>query len=157
MGKSLQEIYAPNSICFGCGPANQQGLRIRSFVDPQDPQQLIMEWQPEPHHQAFPGVLNGGIVGALLDCHSNWTAAYFLMKRLGLDHPAYTVTSDFHVTLKRPTPVDGKLILKAKVKSISDDRATIEATLESASGKICDTCVGTFVAIKPDHPAYARC
>ena len=30
---------------------------------------------PEPHHLAFEGVLNGGICGALLDCHSNWTAA----------------------------------------------------------------------------------
>ena len=28
--KSLQETYAPNNRCFGCGPANDQGLRIRS-------------------------------------------------------------------------------------------------------------------------------
>ena len=30
--KSLQEMYAPNSFCFGCGPKNPKGLRIRSFV-----------------------------------------------------------------------------------------------------------------------------
>jgi hypothetical protein len=35
---------------------------------------------PEAHHEAFPGMLNGGIAGALLDCHSNWTAAHHLMK-----------------------------------------------------------------------------
>ena len=29
--KSLQDIHAPKSICFGCGPANKEGLRIRSF------------------------------------------------------------------------------------------------------------------------------
>ena len=29
---SLQEIFSPQSICFGCGPANAKGLRIRSIV-----------------------------------------------------------------------------------------------------------------------------
>ena len=28
-------------------------------------------------------MLNGGIVGALLDCHSNWAAAYHLMTNAG--------------------------------------------------------------------------
>jgi hypothetical protein len=38
----------------------------------------VAEFRPELHHEAFPGVLNGGIIGALLDCHSNWTAAWAL-------------------------------------------------------------------------------
>src|SRR6266481_4754655 len=29
--KSLQETYAPNNACWGCGPANTEGLHIRSF------------------------------------------------------------------------------------------------------------------------------
>ena len=33
--------------------------------------------------------------------------------------------------------------------------AVVEATLE-AGGRICDTCRGTFVAVKPGHPAYHR-
>ena len=28
---SVQDKYAPNSICFGCGPANKKGLQIKSF------------------------------------------------------------------------------------------------------------------------------
>ncbi len=76
MSQSLQELHAPLSRCFGCGPANDQGLRIRSIVEGD---KVIAEWMPKAHHEAFPGVLNGGIVGALLDCHSNWTAAHHLM------------------------------------------------------------------------------
>ncbi|PYJ08781.1 MAG: PaaI family thioesterase, partial [Verrucomicrobia bacterium] len=30
--QSLQERYAPENACFGCGPANPDGLHIRSFV-----------------------------------------------------------------------------------------------------------------------------
>jgi len=81
---SLQETYSPNSICFGCGPANEKGLHINSFPRGEE---VVAEWHAEPHHQAFPGMLNGGIIGALLDCQSNWSAAYFLMKRDGKDKP----------------------------------------------------------------------
>ena len=32
-GTSLQEQYGPDSVCYGCGPANPRGLHIRSFPD----------------------------------------------------------------------------------------------------------------------------
>src|SRR6478735_1470844 len=99
--KGLQEIYAPHSECFGCGPSNAKGLRIRSI--PQG-EEVVADWRPESHHEAFPGVLNGGIIGALLDCHSNWTAAWHLMKKAGADHPPCTVTAEYAIKLIRPTP-----------------------------------------------------
>jgi acyl-coenzyme A thioesterase PaaI-like protein len=150
--KSLQEIYAPTSICFGCGPANEKGLHIRSFPEGDE---VVAEWHAEPYYEAFPGILNGGIIGALLDCHSNWTAAYFLMKRDGLDQAPCTVTAEFHVKLLRPTPSNVLITLKARVVDSSEDRATVDAEL-IANGKVCDTCRGVFVAVKEGHPAYHR-
>lgn len=150
--KSVQETYAPNNRCFGCGPANEKGLRIRSF---EEGDTLVAEWRAEPHHQAFDGILNGGICGALLDCHSNWAAATHLMHKQHVDEPPCTVTADFHVTLKRPTPIDALLQLKARVVESGDDRAVVEATLE-ANGKVTATCRGTFVAVKEGHPAFHR-
>jgi acyl-coenzyme A thioesterase PaaI-like protein len=150
--KSLQETYSPNGICFGCGPANEKGLHINSF--PQNGE-VVATWHAQPHHEAFPGMLNGGIIGALLDCHSNWTAAYFLMKRDGADHAPCTVTAEFHVKLLRPTPSNATIHLRARVVDASDDRATVEAEL-IANGKVCDTCRGVFVAVKEGHPAYHR-
>lgn len=150
--KGLQQTYAPKSICFGCGPANAKGLRINSIA--QDGE-VIADWTPEPYHEAFPGVLNGGIIGSLLDCHSNWTAAYHLMKATGASEPPCTVTADYAIKLMRPTPTDGPVHLSAKVVESQSDRATVEATL-TAGGKVCATCRGTFVAVKPGHPAYHR-
>jgi acyl-coenzyme A thioesterase PaaI-like protein len=150
--KSLQETYAPHNACFGCGPSNEKGLKIRSFVQGDE---VVAEWSAQPHHEAFPGVLNGGIIGALLDCHANWTAAYHLMKQAGAESPPCTVTAEFSVRLLRPTPTTGTLTLTAKPLEIKGDRAVIHAELR-ADGKVCDTCTGTFVAVKPGHPAYHR-
>jgi len=99
-------------------------------------------------------VLNGGIIGALLDCHSNWAAAYHLMKQSGADAPPCTVTADFHVKLRRPTPLS-PVRLRAHVVESGPDRAVVEATLE-ADGKVTGTCRGTFVAVKEGHPAFHR-
>ncbi|MGI8430788.1 MAG: PaaI family thioesterase, partial [Chthoniobacterales bacterium] len=148
-GPSLQEKYAPKNACWGCGPANAEGLRLRSF--PQGDDEVVAEWQPEPKYEAFPGVLNGGIIGSLLDCHCNWTASYFRMKQAGEDHPPCTVTADYAIKLLRPTPTDASFFLSAKVGEIKPDRATIEGTL-SAGGKVCATCRGTFVAVTEGHP-----
>ncbi len=83
--KSLQEKYAPHMACFGCGPANEFGLRLRSFA--RGDEAAVCEWQPQPQHEAFPGMVNGGIIGSLIDCHANWTAAHFLMRRDGHETP----------------------------------------------------------------------
>ena len=116
---------------------------------------MIVDFTPEKHHEAFEDVLNGGIIGALLDCHSNWAAAYHLMQKRGETRTPCTVTADFHVKLMRPTPVDGPITLKARVVESTEDRAVVEAEL-IAGGKVCDTCRGTFVAVKEGHPAYHR-
>ena len=92
---SLQETYGPESVCYGCGPANADGFRIRSFPDGDE---VIAEWQPQARHHAFDNVLNGGVIGTLLDCHCNWTAAYHLMQRRGAPKPPTTVTADYHIT-----------------------------------------------------------
>lgn len=150
--QALQDRYAPRNRCFGCGPANEKGLQIKSHVRGDE---VVAEWTPEAHHLAFEGVLNGGICGALLDCHSNWTAAWHLMSAKGEDTPPCTVTADFHVKLKRPTPMDQRLTLRAHVVESEGEQAVVKASLE-AGGKVTATCTGTFVAVEPGHPAYHR-
>jgi acyl-coenzyme A thioesterase PaaI-like protein len=149
---ALQDTYAPNNRCFGCGPANEKGLRIKSFPEGDE---VVCEWTPQEHHQAFPGALNGGICGALFDCHSNWTAAHHLMKKSGATSPPSTVTADFHVRLRKPTPMDGPLRIRARVVESGADRATVEASIE-ARGSVTATCRGTFVAVPEGHPAFHR-
>jgi uncharacterized protein (TIGR00369 family) len=150
---SLQERFSPDSKCFGCGPANPHGLRIESHEAPDG--ELVAEWSPQEHHEAFDGVLNGGIIGALLDCHSNWAAAIHLMRSSGTDHPPSCVTSEYAIRLVRPTPTDEPIRLRARVVDATEDRATVEASIE-AGGRTTATCRGTFVAVGPGHPAYGR-
>lgn len=154
MPKSLQQTFAPNSICFGCGPANKDGLQIASFPDGDE--YLVAQFTPEKHHEAFPGMINGGIIGTLLDCHCNWTAAWTVQKALGLKDMPCTVTAEYSIKLKRPTPSGVALVMRAKAaETIGDDRVWVEGEL-MANDKVTATCRGLFVAVKEGHPAYHR-
>lgn len=152
MSLAAQDQYAPHGICFGCGPANEKGLRIKSRWEGDD---FVMRFLPKPEHQAFPGVINGGILGAILDCHSNWCAATTLLKMRGLEEAPTTVTAEFTVKLKRPTPAGKELLVVARPTKVEGDMVWVHAEVK-ADDKVTATCDGLFVAVKPGHPAYHR-
>jgi uncharacterized protein (TIGR00369 family) len=149
---SVQQRYAPRNHCFGCGPANAHGLQIQSF---EDGEWLRAEWMPRPQYEAFDGAVNGGILSTLLDCHSNWAAALHLMRRTGRQSLPATVTAELDVRFLRVTPSDHPLVLRARVVESTDERATVETSVES-SGVTTATCRAIFVAVKEGHPAFHR-
>jgi acyl-coenzyme A thioesterase PaaI-like protein len=149
---AVQEIYAPTNKCFGCGPKNELGLQIKSMVEGQS---LVAHFTPKPHHQAFENILSGGICGTLLDCHSNWCAAYFIMKFRDVLAPPCTVTAHYAVTLLAPTPMDTELKIIAQPKVVGENKAEIKSEI-IAGGKVTAKCEGLFVAVSPGHPAFHR-
>jgi len=152
MNQSLQERYAPDTRCFGCGPSNPSGLRIRSFIDGGEG---VCEFLPAPHHEAFDGFVAGGIIGVVFDCHCNWTAAHHLMEHAGEQQPPATVTAEYTVRFLRPTPSRQPLRFRARVVESSERRATVEGEL-NAGGAVTATCRATFVAVTEGHPAFRR-
>jgi len=152
--QSLQVRFAPKGMCFGCGPANVDGLRIRSYEAGDGT--VVATWQPRPEHEAFDGFVNGGVLGTLIDCHSNWTAIAALLARRGAGSEApSTVTSELSVKFTRPTPSGQPLRLIGKAVEVRDDRVSVEARIEfdettTATGR------ATFVVVKPGHPAFGR-
>lgn len=150
--QSLQQQFAPDSICYGCGPANAQGLHVNSYVDNNC---IIAHWLPQSHHQAFPGVLNGGIIGSILDCHCNWAAGWYYMQQQQLKTIPSTVTAEYQIKLLRPTPTNTELTLNAKLGSINNKKITIDATLTIGDSTYA-SCKAVFVVVNSDHPGFHR-
>lgn len=116
---------------------------------------MVAEWQARPEHEAFDGFVNGGILGTLIDCHSNWTAVAALLVRDGGTTAPSTVTADLSVRFRRPTPSDRPLRLIGRAIEIAGDRVTVETTIE-VDGTTTATGRATFVSVKPGHPAFGR-
>ena len=147
---ALQDRYGADDICFGCGPSNPRGLRIKSRVVGDE---VVADWTPVPDVEAFPGILNGGIVATLLDCHSAWTAANHLMVASAAVEPPIVVTADLAVRYHHPTPSDRPVHLSARIAEATHRSAVVEAVL-TADGITTASAISTFIAVKPDHPAF---
>lgn len=149
---SLQDRYAPDSVCFGCGPSNKNGLRIKSRPEGD---YVVADFKPKKYHHAFDGYLSGGIISVLMDCHSNWSGAYFIMKKRGIDKIPPTVTAQYTVTFLKPTPIDGRIRFRSRAVNVYDNKVEVETELY-ANDVVTAKATGVFVAVKEGHPAYDR-
>lgn len=89
---------------LAAGPKNAVGLKLRSFRVAGG---LEANIQLPRTYQAFPGIMNGGAIGALFDCHGNWTAAIALMDHSSLSKPPLTLTTEVQVQLKASIVCNG--------------------------------------------------
>ncbi len=146
MEVSIQDKFYPENRCFGCGPANSKGLQIKSF--PIDKRSIKAEWYARKEHEAWQGVLNGGIVCTLLDCNGNWCAAWFVMNEDNLSKPPNTVTAEIKVKLLKPTPSNEKIIIINRATERKGRKIKVEGEIQREDGKITAKMEGIFVVVE---------
>lgn len=128
---SLQDEYFAGMACFGCGPANERGLQLKSFVEPDG--LVRARFLPWPEHDNGLGYLNGGIIATVLDCHS---AAAVVHEAYQRGWPPYDgaalpyVTSGLDVRYLRPAPLAEEVTLVAAVTEASEAEMTALVQLE---------------------------
>lgn len=126
----------PRNHCWGCGPDNEYGLQIKSYWSGDE---AICRWQPRPWHMAGPThILNGGIIATLIDCHSICTAIADAYRRedrpMDSEPLIWYVTAHLDITYQQPTPIQGPVILRARVTETSARKSLVTCTL-SANGE----------------------
>jgi acyl-coenzyme A thioesterase PaaI-like protein len=145
--KAIQDFYPERAaICFGCGPNNREGFHIRTYWDGEEG---VCHFKPEKEHTAFPGVVYGGLIACLIDCHSIGTAiahAYNAEGREPGTEPKITfVTGTLQVRYVYPAPINAELTLRARVEEMGDKKAIVTCSL-SADGREC--AQGEVVAVR---------
>ncbi|OGT38665.1 MAG: thioesterase [Gammaproteobacteria bacterium RIFCSPHIGHO2_12_FULL_37_14] len=116
---SLQELAAPDGVCFGCGQKNINGLQIKSYWDV-DNVHVIMTHIPDSRYIGWPSLVYGGLISCLVDCHSNWTVMAYHYRAEGREPGTLPridcVTGTLNVKYIKPTPMGVPLTLKARVE-----------------------------------------
>jgi hypothetical protein len=141
----------PDLTCFGCGPANEEGLQIESYLGP-DRETLVAAVGPHPTFTSgAPNVAWGGYVASLVDCHSVWTAITFAHEDEGRPlesdpHVEY-VTGQLSVEYRAPTPLDEPLRLRAWVEGEVGRKTTVRSEV-GPEGET--TATGEVVAVRVD-------
>ena len=155
MGQKAIQDYYPDDFgqCYGCGPYNDHGLQIKSFWK-EETDETVCHFKPQPYHTAVPGVVYGGLIASLIDCHGTGTAAGAAYRAegraLGTDPPLRYVTASLQVDYLKPTPIETTLEIRGRVSEIKGRKITVDVTLATDKGEIC--AKGRVVTVRiPDN------
>jgi len=132
---SIQDQMRIENLCYGCGPENPDGLRIKSHWEGEE---TVCTYQPRREFMAGPRhVLNGGIIATLIDCHSICTALSWIYKNenrpIGSEPRVWCVTGSLEIQYLRPTPIADPVVLRARIES-SEGKKTMVACVLSSGG-----------------------
>jgi hypothetical protein len=123
----------PDLTCYGCGPANEVGLHLESYLG-EESETLVATVQPDGvFNSGAPNVMYGGHIASLIDCHSRWAAITFAYitedRQLGSSSLIAYVTGELCVDYLAPTSLDCPIALTAWVKGDPGKRTRVKIEL----------------------------
>jgi acyl-coenzyme A thioesterase PaaI-like protein len=130
--KAIQDSI-PAHHCYGCGTLNPRGLHIKSYLEGEE---AVCRFQPWPEHMAGPtDVVFGGILAAVIDCHTLCTVIADLYRAagrpLGSGAPIWAVTASLQVDYLAPTPIGQPMELRARVREAKGRKRVVECSVRS--------------------------
>ena len=144
--RAVQDFYPEDfAHCYGCGRLNRDGLHVRTVWRGDV---TVATFTPRAGQVAVPGVVYGGLIASLIDCHAMGTAAAAVERAAGRDigdapAPRY-VTASLHVEFLKPTPHGPALELVAHASEISGRKVTVRVEVR-ADGVL--TASATVIAV----------
>jgi acyl-coenzyme A thioesterase PaaI-like protein len=137
VSKAIQDSI-PHNHCWGCGTLNPRGLQVKSYVEGDE---TVCRFQPWPEHMAGPtDVVNGGIIAAVIDCHTVCTALADAYRaagaELGSEPLRWAVTASLRIDYLAPTPIGQPMELRARVREVKGRKRVVDCTVRSG-GRDC--------------------
>ncbi|MEO8737753.1 MAG: PaaI family thioesterase [Edaphobacter sp.] len=133
--------------CFGCGPANPQGLHLTFAIDTTNPEAptATTHVQLTNLHEGPPGYIHGGIVATLLD---------EAMSKLNRPLNVLAMTRHMEIDYLRPAPLHQSLILISRHLRREGRKLFHQAELQHPNGTVLARGKGLFIII--DEKLLAR-
>lgn len=132
MSEAAVQDHYPESYaqCYGCGRLNEKGLHVRSHFDGTV---STCHFTPREEHRAIRGIVYGGLIASIIDCHATGTAAAAATlaagDTIGPDSIRRFVTAHLGVDFLAPTPAGVELELRATCPEVKARKVVVEVEL----------------------------
>jgi uncharacterized protein (TIGR00369 family) len=126
--------------CFGCGPANPQGLHLVFTTDSTHSEAITAtaRFSLTRMHEGPPGHIHGGIVAALLD---------EAMSKLNRPLNVLAMTRHMEIDYFRPAPLHQPLVLIGRHLRCEGRKLFHQAELQLPDGRILARAKGLFIVV----------
>jgi uncharacterized protein (TIGR00369 family) len=130
--------HSASNRCFGCGPANQTGLRLDFFLAPDG--SVVGFPVVTNAFEGHPGYLHGGIIATLLD---------EAMSKAVRARGSSSMTRKMEVDYLRPVPSEAPLRLEGRVVRNEPRKHWAEARILDEKGRVLAEAKGFFIEVLP--------
>jgi uncharacterized protein (TIGR00369 family) len=132
-----QHVYGNN--CFGCGPANESGLRLEFHLN-EEHKRFVCEFELPMRFEGPPSHAHGGIIATILD---------EAMGKVSKLRSIIAVTQTMQVSYIRPVPLSKPLVTEGWEVGVNGREHFRAAEIRNAAGEVLATSTGTFIEVDP--------
>ncbi len=128
----IQAHFEPEfAVCFGCGYNSKDGHHVQTKWDGSVGRAT---YTPKPEYIGYPGVVYGGTIASIIDCHAMGTA-YAAMydaedRTYGSQPVIACVTANLNINYLAPTPIGQELLLESRIKELKGKKAVVEVSVK---------------------------
>ncbi len=127
--------------CYGCGPANQHGLRLEFGLDERE-RRVEARWTPAGDFAGYKTMVHGGVIATMLDEGMGW-ALWGLAQKTG-------VTRELKIRFLRPVVIDHEYRVHGWVERSDDTLAVVRSAVLDGRGRVAAEATGEWALISPD-------
>lgn len=133
----------PTNACFGCGGANDAGMKL-AFEQDDERRRIVGRFRLGEQYQGGGGMLHGGIIALLLDEAMGKVCRFRGVK---------AVTAELNVEYLKPIRVDQDIVVEAYEKE-ANERSLIHAgEIRNEEGVVLARGRGRFVTVNAEKYA----
>jgi uncharacterized protein (TIGR00369 family) len=136
----------PTNKCFGCGGANDQGMKL-SFVQDNVSKRIVGKFILGEAYQGGGGMAHGGIIATLLD---------EAMGKVCRFRDVHAVTAELNVQYLKPVKVDEQIVVEGCETDAKGRNLFLAAEIRNGAGEVLAKGTGRFVVIGQKQKAAAE-
>ena len=137
MDETIELKPNPSNACFGCGGANDGGMKL-TFVQDNGRQRIVGRFVLGERYQGGGGMAHGGIIATLLD---------EAMGKVCRFRNARAVTAELTVEYPKPVKVDSEILVEAFESEQKGRNLFLTGEIRNAAGEMLARGRGRFVVL----------
>jgi acyl-coenzyme A thioesterase PaaI-like protein len=146
MPKIVQLEPQEANRCFGCGGANDAGMKLRFELD-FEARRTRGKFALGPNYAGGGGFAHGGIIAVVLD---------EAMGKLSKLDEERAVTAEMSIEYKKPVPVDQEIAVEGWQEEEKGRNRFRVAEIRDGKGNLLARGKGRFVVVRESHFAKGR-
>ncbi len=143
MGRKLNLEPKAANHCFGCGAANDAGMKLHFELD-LDEQRTLGRFSLGANYRGGAGFAHGGIIAVVLD---------EAMGKLSKLTDERAVTAELSIEYRKPVPVDQEIVVQGWQVEEKGRNRFRTAEIHDMQGNLLARGKGRFVVVDPEQYA----